>query len=62
MFPKVLNGFPNIFPIAPHFVPYALAKVVYVWSEYFYMGEAPKIQNFFLVMGQSRKVMAKNKK
>jgi hypothetical protein len=23
------------------------------------MGEAPKIQNIFLVMGQSRKVMAK---
>jgi hypothetical protein len=25
------------------------------------MGEAPKIQILFLVMGQSRKVMAKNK-
>jgi hypothetical protein len=26
------------------------------------MGEAPKIQNCFLVMGQSRKVMAQKKK
>ncbi len=59
---QVPNVFPNIFSRSPHFVPYALPSVLEPilvrenWDldvcmfgvKYFYNGESPKFQNFFL--------------
>jgi hypothetical protein len=53
---------PNMFSIAPHFVSYVALETyigerisgllcLYVWNEYFYIGESSNFQ-FFLLMGQ----------
>ncbi len=72
---QVPNVFPNIFARAPHFVPYALPSVLEPilvhenWDldvcmfgvKYFYNGESPKFQNFFLRWTNKKRQLRKRK-
>jgi hypothetical protein len=61
----VLYGFLNVVLLEPNMNGgpiLGLLPCFYVWSEYFYIEESPKFQNFLFVMSQSKKLIAKKEK